>query len=55
MICVLVAKMYQVLSLKNKTLKNTGKMRKNTGKIREFCQSEKVGTMTGAIDDTVLT
>ena len=33
--CVLFAKMDQVFSLKNKTLKNTGKMEKDTGKVRE--------------------
>ena len=44
--CVLFAKMDQVLSLKNETLKNTGKMEKNTGKVRKFCQCGKVGTMT---------
>ena len=43
--CVLFAKMDQVFSLKNKTLKNTGKMEKDTGKVREFCQSGKVGTL----------
>ena len=32
--CVLFAKMDQVFSLKNKTLKNTGKMEKDTGKVR---------------------
>ena len=42
---VLFAKMDQVFSLKNKTLKNTGKMEKDTGKVREFCQSRKVGTL----------
>ena len=42
---VLFAKMDQVFSLKNKTLKITGKMEKDTGKIGEFCQSEKVGTL----------
>ena len=43
--CVLFAKMDQVFSLKNKTLKNTGKMEKDTGKVREksgnFVRSEK--------------
>ena len=43
--CVLFAKMDQVFSLKNKTLKNTGKMGKDTGKVREksgnFVSSEK--------------
>ena len=43
--CVLFAKMDQVFSLKNKTLKKYWKMGKNTGKVREFCQAEKVGTM----------
>ena len=33
--CVLFAKMDQVFSLKNKTLKNTRKMEKDTGKVRE--------------------
>ena len=33
--CVLFAKMDQVFSLKNKTLKNTEKMETNTGKVRE--------------------
>ena len=33
--CVLFARMDQVFSLKNKTLKNTGKMEKGTGKVRE--------------------
>ena len=32
--------MGQVFSKENKTLKNTGK-------VREFCQSGKVGTLTG--------
>ena len=44
--CVLFAKMDQVSSKENKTLKkywNIGK--KNAGKVREFCQSGKVGTM----------
>ena len=44
--CVLFAKMYQVFSIKNKTLKNIGKMEKDIRKVREFCQSGKVGTMT---------
>ena len=43
--CVLFAKMDQVFSLKNKTLKKYWKMGKNTGKVREFCQAEKVETM----------
>ena len=34
--CVLFAKMDQVFSLKNKTLKNTGKMEEDTGKVREL-------------------
>ena len=33
--CALFAKMDQVFSLKNKTLKNTGKMEKDTGKVGE--------------------
>ena len=33
--CVLFAKMDQVFSLGNRTLKNTGKMAKSTGKVRE--------------------
>ena len=36
---------------KIKHQKNTGKMAKNTGKVREFCQSGKVGTLTGQIED----
>ena len=48
--CVLFAKMYQVFSLEKKTtLKKYWKMDKNTGKVREFCQSEKVGTMGNAV------
>ena len=43
--CVLFAKMDQVFSLKNKTLKNTGKMEKDTGKVREFCQSGKMAVV----------
>ena len=44
--CVLFAKMDQVLSLKNETLKKYyWKMEKNTGKVKEFCQSGKVGTL----------
>ena len=43
--CVLFAKMDQVFSKENKTLKNTGKLEKSTGKVREFCQSGKVGTL----------
>ena len=31
--------------------KNTGKLEKNTGKVREFCQSGKVGTLTGTDSD----
>ena len=42
------AKMDQVLSKENKTLKNTGNLEKNTGKVREFCQSGKVGTLLAA-------
>ena len=40
---VLFAKMDQVSSLKNKTLKNTGKMEKDTGKVREFLSVRKSG------------
>ena len=44
--CVLFAKMDQVSSLENNTLKKYWKNgKKNTGKVAEFCQSEKVGTM----------
>ena len=35
MSCVLFPKVDQVFSLKNKNIKNTGKMGKNTGKFRE--------------------
>ena len=37
--------MDQVFSKENKTLKKYWKIGKNTGKVREFCQSEKVGTL----------
>ena len=46
--CVLFAKMDQVFSKENKTLKNIGnweKILENTGKVREFCPSRKVGTL----------
>ena len=43
--CVLFAKMDQVFSQENKTLKKCWKIGKNTGKVREFCQSGKVGTL----------
>ena len=43
--CVLFAKMDQVSSLENNTLKKYWKMEKNTGKVAEFCQFEKVGTL----------
>ena len=44
--CVLFAKMDQVFSKENKTLKKYWKIgKKNTGKVREFCQSGKVGTL----------
>ena len=43
--CVLFAKMDQVFSKENKTLKKYWKIGKNTGKVREFCQSGKVGTL----------
>ena len=33
-------------------LKNTGKIGNTTGKVREFCQSEKVGTLLSAMLDT---
>ena len=42
---VLFAKMDQVFSKENKTLKKYWKFGKNTGKVREFCQSGKVGTL----------
>ena len=46
---VLFAKMDQVLSKENKTLKKYWKFeKKNTGKVREFCQSGKVGTLLAA-------
>ena len=48
--CVLFAKIYQVLSKENKTLKKYWKIGekywKSQGKVREFCQSGKVGTLT---------
>ena len=43
--CALFAKMDQVFSKENKTLKKYWKIGKNTGKVREFCQSGKVGTL----------
>ena len=43
--CVLFAKMDQVFSKENKTLKKYWKIGKNTGKVREFYQSGKVGTL----------
>ena len=43
--CVLFAKMDQVFSKENKTPKKYWKIGKNTGKVREFCHSEKVGTL----------
>ena len=47
--CVLFAKMDQVFSLENRTLKqywkNGKKYWKNQGKVRECCQSGKVGTL----------
>ena len=47
--CALFAKMDQVFSLENRTLKqywkNGKKYWENQGKVREFCQSRKVGTM----------
>ena len=46
MTCVLFAKMDQVFSEKNKTLKKIQEnWKKNSGKVREFCQSGKVGTL----------
>ena len=39
--CVLFAKMDQVFSLKNKTLKDTGKMEKELEKSGHFVSSEK--------------
>ena len=44
--CVLFAKMDQVFSKENKTLKKYWKIGKKTGKVRGFCQSGKVGTLT---------
>ena len=48
--CVLLAKMDQVFSRENKTLKKYWKIGKkywkSQGKVREFCQSGKVGTLT---------
>ena len=47
--CVLFAKMDQVFSKENKTLKkyleNWKKYWKSQGKVREFCHSGKVGTL----------
>ena len=47
--CVLFAKMDQVFSLGNRTIKkywkNGKKYWKSQGKVREFCQSGKVGTL----------
>ena len=43
--CVLFAKMDQLFSVKNRTLKKYWKMAKNTGKVRKFCQSRKVETL----------
>ena len=43
--CVLFAKMDQVFSKENKTLKKYWKIGKNTGKVGEFCHSGKVGTL----------
>ena len=46
--CVLFAKIDQVFSLQKKQniKKNIGKMAKSTGKTMEFCQSEKVATLS---------
>ena len=41
--CVLFAKMDQVFSLKNKTLKNTGKMKKKTWKSLGILSVRKSG------------
>ena len=41
----IIAKMDQVFSKENKTLKKYWKIGKNTGKVREFCRSGKVGTL----------
>ena len=49
--CALFAKMDQVFSKENKTLKKYWKIGKNTGKVREFCQSGKVGTLTGKLKE----
>ena len=50
--CVLFAKMDQVFSKENKTLKKYWKIGekylKSQGKVREFCQSGKVGTLNHA-------
>ena len=44
--CVLFAKMDQVFSKENKSLKKIlENWKKNTGKVREFYQSGKVGTL----------
>ena len=47
--CILFAKIDQVFSLKNRTLKkyrkNGKKYWKSQGIVREFCQSRKVGTL----------
>ena len=44
--CVLFAKMDQVFSKENKTLKKIlENWKENTGKVMEFCQSGKVGTL----------
>ena len=57
--CVLFAKMDQVFSKENKTLKkNTGKLEKkywkSQGKVREFCQSGKVGTLFHIITECMI-
>ena len=44
--CVLLARMDQVFSIKKKqNIKKILENGKITGKVREFCQSQKVGTM----------
>ena len=57
MICVSFAKMDQVFSKENKTLKKYWKIGKNywksQGKVREFCQSGKVGTLYENLNPTL--
>ena len=56
--CVLFAKMDQVFSLGNRTLKkywkNGKKYWKSQGKVREFCQSGKVGTLNVVLAGTTV-